>query len=287
MRCMAAVTAVGFVLALATSAGANSSWHVAHDFETDWTGDYAPGWESTGYRHGDAPIAKMRQVDLIAYGRSGSGAEVYMDSVAEDWQWWANVTVSSIPTGALDVQYDPWVSVDMYDAGYDPAAKDVTGQLYTLPSWVVDDDWTDVQFGGRPEADSEAEGSYYYTWADSPHPGWQEVDSPTRPDASEGEDGVWRELKIQLLSSDNKLHYYLDGTEVGVSTRDDYMDLGALDFHVRFRGSELSDWPDDAPPAVVIDNYEYGSAVPEPATMAGVLAGVAGIGAYIRKRRMA
>ena len=270
------------MLAMAGMASAAGTYGVTHDFETSWSTDWAPGWEYAKYRHGDAPIAKMRQVDLSPYDRTGNGAEIYMAEA--DWHWWGNVKISNIPNGALDAQYDPWVSVDMYDPGYTDG-KDVIGQLYTVPSWVVDDDYTDVQFGGRPEADPE--GSYYYTWADRPHPGWQKVASVTRPDADYDKKGVWRNFKIQLLSSDNKMHYYLDGVEVGVSTRDDYLDLGSLQFHVRFRGSTLSDWPVNKPPSVVIDNFQYGSAVPEPLTMLAVGSAVVGLGGYIRRRRRA
>ena len=267
------------MLAVAGAASGAGTYKVTHDFETSWSTDWAPGWESEEYRHGAEPIAKMRQVDLSPYGRTGNGAEVYMAEA--DWHWWGNVEISSIPNGALDVQYDPWVSVDMYDPGY-TNGKDAIGQLYTLPSGVVSDDWTDVQFGGRPWGDPE--GSYYYTWADAPHPDWQKVTSVIRPNADAGEEGVWRNFKIQLLSSDNKMHYYLDGVEVGVSTRDDYLDLGGLQFSVMF-DNPLSDWVEA--PSVIIDNYEYGSAVPEPLTMLAVGSAVVGLGGYIRRRRRA
>jgi len=278
MRYLTVVAALGLLLAVTGTAGA--TYYVKYDFETSWTGDYAPGWESEEYRHGTEPIAKMQQVGLSAYGRTGHGAKLYMYSVA-DSQWWGNVEISEIPGGALNTAYDPWVSVDMYDAGY-TSGIDAIGQLYTLPSWVVDDDWTDVQFGGRPWGDPE--GVYYYTWADRPHPGWQET-TVQRPNLDENKDPAWHNFKIQLDSTDNMMHFYIDGTQVGTSTRANYEDLGGLQFSIMF-DDPLSQWG-DTPPSVIFDNFEYGSTVPEPLTMAGLMLGVGSLVGYVRRRRKA
>lgn len=82
MRKLGVICAV-IGLMLAVSGTAAATYYVKHDFETGWTSDWAPGWESEEYRHGLEPIAKMSQVDLSSYGRSGYGAKLCMDSA--DW----------------------------------------------------------------------------------------------------------------------------------------------------------------------------------------------------------
>ena len=278
MRAIGVVSVVMAVVGLAVPAGA-WTYQVKDDFETAWTGDYAPHWDCEGYRHGDEPVAKMEQVDLTGTGRSGYGAKVYVDSVPESWMWWAAVNRGHVAS-RMTTAYDPWLSVYMYDAGY-TSDKDVTGQLYTVPSLVTgEDDWTDVQFGGR----TVAETVYYYTWADSPHPPWQAT-TVARPDldATPPDSAQWVHLKIQLASADNKLHFYLDGTEVGTSTRADYTDIGSLILADMF-DDPLSDWG-ASKPYVIFDNFEFGSTwTPEPATLS--LLGLGAVAAIIRRRRV-
>lgn len=265
------------LLLAAGGAFAGSKYYGSDDFETAWAGDYAPGWALEGYRHGGAPVAKMAQVDVTGIGGSGYGAKVYVESVPESWMWWACVHKTGVVGKYMVTEYSPWLSVDMYDPGYDPDGKDCIGQLYTVPSHVVPDDWTDVQFGGR----TVAEGEYYYTWADSPHPPWQST-GVARPELGE-DDPQWVNLKIQLSSADNKLHYYLDGTEVGLSDRSDYTDLGTLILADMF-DDPLSDWGEDKP-YVIFDNFQFGSDyVPEPATACLVLAGLFGLAGTVRRR---
>jgi hypothetical protein len=241
MVCFSVVT-----LLLANS-GQADNYYVKHDFETAWSGDYASGWECEGYRHGDEPVAKMAQVSLT--GRTGSGAKQYVDSVPESWMWWAAVHVEQNPL-AMKTKYNPYYSVHMYDEGYS-SGDDSTGQIYTVPSHVVEDDWTDVQFGGR----SVAETHYYYTWADRPHPEWQQS-TATRPDLDNGDSPQWVHFELQLSATDNKIHYYLDGSEVGVSDRNDYKNLGTLILANMF-DDPLSDW--DPKPYVIWDDVEFGS----------------------------
>ena len=51
----------GLVVAVFAVAQAEAGYHVTFDFETGWAGDYAPGWENSAYRHGEAPVGKMMQ----------------------------------------------------------------------------------------------------------------------------------------------------------------------------------------------------------------------------------
>jgi hypothetical protein len=264
---LATVLAVTGLL-LSTGAALQAAYSVSYDFETAWAGDYAPGWDLEGYRMGDAPVAKMQQIDLTALGRTGYGAKVYVDSVPADWYFWAAVHADYNPT-AMEKQYNPWMSVFLKDE-YSTITKSLGGVLWTVPSLVTgDEDWTDTYFGG-PRPDVTDKSNYYYTARPDGH-------TMTTVDRDDG----WHLLKMQLSSADGKIHYSLDGTEVGTSGRSDYLDLGAPILGVFFE-TPLSGWGDNKPYAV-FDNMEIGSNLPEPATMAFLALG--GIGMLLRRRR--
>jgi len=225
-------------------------------FETAWAGDYAPGWVNAAYRHGTAPVGKMMQQTTTAY--SGSyGLKLTADSTPESWMWWASVEVESLPATAMLKQYDPYMSAWYYDDG----VADRTGQIYAVPSWVnpyiaPGEDWTDIQFGARFNQPTDA--PYYYVAAGENSPGWQ----TTGVSRTVG----WHNLKMQLSSLDGKVHFFLDGNEVGASYRDDYTDLGtAIGLYTMFL-DPLTDWGENKP-YTLWDDFEVGSAVPEPSTV--------------------
>jgi hypothetical protein len=244
-----------------------SAYLYQDNFETSWSGDYAAGWDNEGYRHGDAPVAIMQQTD-ISYGGS-YGVKIIADSVPGNLgfdPWWAIVFNTNVNISAMTKQYDPYIKV-MY---YDNLATSVGGQLYTVPTGVVPDDWTDVQFGSRFNQTD----NYYYVTA--PTGGWQDT-GVVRSDG-------WHELKMQLSSLDGYIHFYIDGIEVGVSTRNDYTDLGTGMLSVMFN-PPLSDWGTDKP-FIIYDNFEVGSTSPVPLPGAVWLlgSGLVGLGLWGRRK---
>jgi len=252
---------------MASVAGAD--FKVTFDFETGWSGDYAPGWENSAYRHGQAPVGKMMQQTTLAH--SGSyGMQLIADSVPQPWMWWAAVNPVDVSPYAMQKQFDPWVSVWYYDL-----SEDVPGQIYAVPSWVNlyitgSEDWTDVQFGGRFNVTDH----YYYVAAGENSLGWQ--------DTSVARSQGWHQLKMQLSSVDGRIHFYLDGVEVGTSYRNDYTDLGSeIGLYTMFQ-APLSSWVEK--PYTIWDDFEYGSKVPVPgAVLLGVL-GLSVAGVRLRRR---
>lgn len=267
------------VLGLPLSAAAWSPYFVEYDFNDSWTGDYAPGWENSAYRHGPAPEGKM--MESVDIGKDGTqGMRLIADSTPESWMWWAGVNPINVAEWAMAKQYDPWVSVDYYDEGWDweTGALQKTGQLYAVPSWVNGylsggEDWTDIQFGARFNQSD----NYYHVAVGQSHPGWQDTGVARLT-------GGWVNLKMQLSSVDGMVHFYIDGNPVGSSYRNDYVDLISQGLYVMFE-DPLSGWGEDKP-SVIYDNFRFGSnaMVPEPSTWALMGLGLAGLG-WLRLRR--
>ncbi|MCX7424310.1 MAG: PEP-CTERM sorting domain-containing protein [Planctomycetia bacterium] len=272
MKRVLATLAVVAVMGIVAPSAIAATYAVTFDFETSWGGDYAPGWENSDYRHGEAPVGKMMQQITGGYN-SANAMQLIADSVPQDWMWWAIVNPIDVNETAMQKEYNPYLKAMWYDEG----TEGVAGQIYAVPNWVnlyLDgdagpdtEDWTDVQFGGRFNHSD----NYYYVAVGEGHPGWQ--------DSGTARTGDWHELKMQLLSTDGKIHFSVDGTEVGSSYRSDYADLLGVSLATMFQ-DPLSGW-DEGKPYTIWDNVEFGSDyVPEPATLLiwsllGALGGVA------------
>ncbi len=231
-------------------------------FEAPWTGEYYAPWTIEGYRHGEEPVAIMKQTNI--YHSGSYGLQLEMKSVPQTWMWWGCIN-ANVPAHAMLKQYDPYMSVWFYDEYTAPDGWKKGGQLYAVPSLVKgDDDWTDVQFGAR--ALETINQNYYYTNADIPHPPWQDTGVPRN--------NAWHHLKFQLSSVDGYIRFYLDDVYMGRSTRNDYIDLGSAILGVFF-DAPLSNWA--TMPYAIFDDYEVGSTVPLPGALWLLGSGLAGL----------
>lgn len=235
-------------------------------FETAWTGDYAPGWENTEYRHGAAPVAQMMQ--QVSTGHNSSYG-VQLSAKDPLGLFWVGVNPSGIPSSYLDKQYDPYFSAWYYEEN----KTAVAGQIFAVPDSPIEDDldWTDVQFGGRRQPASSAD--FYYIAA--PASNWVEAGDRT---------SGWHHLSMQLLNSDGKIHFTLDGVEVGATYRDDYTNLGTVGLYTMFDAATLG--TTGVGSTTIWDDVSVGSSVPDGGTTLVLLGGaLTGLGALRRKFR--
>lgn len=263
---MKKLTIVVFMGVLALMMAGPASAYVYQDnFETAWTGNYAPGWQNEGYRWGETPVAIMTQTTTA---KSGSyGVKITADSVVRSSDYWSIVYNENVNAYAMQKQFDPYIKVWYYDnVVTTPLAR--TGQLYAIPLAVTTPDWTDIQFGGRIRTDIPI--NYYYVSSQWVGTAW----SDTGVARTEG----WHELMFQLSSTDGKVHFYLDGNAVGTSPRSDLTNLDTGMLAVMFQ-APLGDWGVNKPYAI-FDNFEAGSTstIPLPGAVWLLGSGLAGLG---------
>lgn len=271
MRCAYLAVAATLILALAGTAGATPAVvgnSIVDGFETSWTGSYAPGWDNVVYRWGNASASVMTQQTTRVH--SGSyGMALSVDAAGSpvgSTNWWGSVIPVAVPGGVLQKQYNPSVSVWYYDEIGPPGALP-GGYLAAVPDTGIPDDWTDIQHGTRWNKDA----NYWY--------GWGTASGFVYNESTIARTEGWHEFKLSL-SSAGVLDYYIDGTNVGSSTRTDYNDLGGIGLGVWLMDG---DFPDST---VYFDDFQVtSSAIPEPVTMAGLLLGVGCMVRYVRSRK--
>jgi len=282
------------VLILVTSGTTNADSYVKYDFETNWTGDYAPGWSLTPYEWGTTAPTVMTQVSDPAGGSNkvlkltvtGQG------DPASSTSWWGGVYFDdSAYQTLMRKENHPYVSVMYYDTrdGQTQTGDYLpSGCLVSIPVtqyhydaygdyiYDINTDWTDLQHGTRHgSAATDAQNYYYYGNApQTDHGGTGWIKSDVQREVG------WHELRMEL-SPDGVLSYFVDDSLVGTSPRTDYLDLRNFNLYVwRNYSGEIGETGDAA--TVYYDNFEIG-AIPAPG--AAVL-GMIGLGlvGWIKKR---
>lgn len=268
MRYLGMLAGIGLLLAV--TATAEATYYVTDDFETSWTGQYAPGWENVTYAHGDASSPQMTRYSTVtanshtitaASGLYFMGLKVTAaGSPVDDTNWWGGVVPSFGDSGAMLRQYSPWVSVSFYDYGVGLPAP----QLSAVPDSGNPADWTDIQFGQRWTRMDH----YWFAECMNTSSQWLE----TTVNRSVG----WHELKLAQDTA-GYVTYYIDGLALGITT-EAYLDLGYPWLQVQFADGAFGS-------EVYFDNFQAGSTIPEPVTMAGLVLGVGSLVGYVRRRR--
>lgn len=250
----------------------STNTHVLYDFETSWAGDYAAGWNDASAAVGEAPRSVMMEFGYFGY-QGGSAMRVIATAAPDDSAFSAEVIPVGYDETAMAKEYNPWVKVMYYDEGFNSESSYSStlhraGQMFATPDSSAITGSTDVQFGGGVSLGDD----YYYANAES---------SGSANIASTGvaRANGWQELTMQLSSVDGKIHFYIEGAEVGATSRDDYESLVGFGLSTMFTPS-LDSWPHNKP-STVWDNYEFGSSyVPEPMTLS-----LLGLGSLVVLRR--
>lgn len=206
--------APAFVVSVLLASAASAAPFLTFGFETAWSGDYAPGWENTAYRHGTAPVAQMMQQSSVAHTGAAGVKLIAGDPLG---LFWVGVNPTGIPSTYLDRQYNPYFSAWYFEEN----KSAVAGQIFAVPDSPIndDDDWTDVQFGGRRQPSAGSNFNFIAAEANG---------SQSWVDTNQVRTGGWHHLTLQLSSADGKIYFTLDGAAVGSTTRSDYTNLGVV-----------------------------------------------------------
>lgn len=269
------VIAVLFAVCAAPAIAApvlSTNTHVLYDFESSWAGDLAPGWADTNVENGGNPVSVMMEFGYFGY-QGGNAMRVIAADTTSTGVFVADVNPVGYDEAAMAKEYNPWVRVMYYDEGFDfEASYDSSlhraGQMFAVPDSSAVSGSTDVQFGAGAST-----GDFYY------HANANSTGGPDIASTGIARIDGWHELTMQLSSVDGKIHFYIDGTNAGMTSRDDYESLVGFGLSTMYSPA-LQDWPHNNP-STTWDNYEFGSSyVPEPMTLS-----LLGLGSLVVLRR--